>query len=267
MLAAVIQLNCKSDEEHNLQTAEELIRRAASLGAGFVATPEATNYLGPHDEKVRRAEPLDGPVVRRFAELARQLRIHLLVGSVNERSDEPNRCYNTSLLLGPDGQLIASYRKLHLFDIDLDDGTRFHESATTKPGNEVVTAPTPFGTLGMSICYDLRFPELYRKLRDGGATILSVPSAFTLTTGKDHWEALLRARAIETQCWVLAPAQFGEHDDEGLRRSWGHSMIVDPWGHVVARASDGPGLALAELDHRRVERVRRGMPLTRHRRL
>lgn len=267
MLTAVVQLSCTSDEERNLRTAEDLIRRAAGYGAKLVATPEATNYLGPHDEKVRRAQPLDGPLVGRFAALARELGIHLLVGSINERGEAPGRCYNTSVLLGADGGLLGAYRKLHLFDIDLDDGARFHESDTTQPGTEVVAAATALGTIGMSICYDLRFPELYRALVDRGARILAVPSAFTLTTGKDHWEVLVRARAIEAQCWVIAPAQHGEHDDAGLRRSWGHSMIVDPWGHVVARASDGPGIALAEIDLAQVDRVRRGMPLSRHRRL
>lgn len=266
-LAAVVQLSCTSDQDRNLATAEALIRRAAGYGAALVATPEATNYLGPHDEKVRRAEPLDGPTVTRLAKLARELGIHLLIGSVNERSPDPARCYNTSVLIGPDGARLAAYRKLHLFDIDVSDDARFRESDTTAPGDAPVVADTALGGVGMSICYDLRFPELYRHLVDHGAALLTVPSAFTLTTGKDHWEPLLRARAIETQCYVLAPGQHGEHDDAGLRRSWGHSMIVDPWGHVVARVSDGPGLALAEIDLDRIAQVRRGMPLADHRRL
>lgn len=266
-LAAVVQLSSTSDVAANLESAETLIRRAAGYGAQLICTPEATPYLGPHDEKVRLAEPLDGPIVGRFAALARELRVHLLVGSVHARSDDPRRCYNTSVLLAPDGGTIAVYRKMHLFDIDVSDEARFRESDTTAPGEVPVVAHTALGPIGLSICYDLRFPELYRHLVDHGARMLTVPSAFTLTTGKDHWEPLLRARAIETQCYVLAPGQYGPHDDAGLRRSWGHSMIVDPWGHVVARASDGPGLALAEIDLARVERVRRGMPLSAHRRL
>lgn len=266
-LAAAVQLTSTSDEEANWDRAQALVERAAGYGAAFVATPENTNYLGPHEEKVRLAEDLDGPTVRRFAELAARHRIHLLLGSFNERGEAPGRCRNTSVLFGPDGSRLAVYRKIHLFDVDLSDEVRFTESATVEPGSEVVVAPTPWGGLGLSICYDLRFGELYRRLVGAGAVLLAVPSAFTLTTGKDHWEPLVRARAIETQCWVIAPAQVGRHDDGGLRESWGHSMIVDPWGHLVAQASDGPGLALAEIDPRRVASVRRSMPVASHRRL
>ena len=266
-LGAVVQLNCTSDEQANWESARGLVERAAGYGARLVATPENTNYLGPHEEKVRRAEPLDGPTCTRFAALARGLRIHLLLGSYNEKSDEPRRCYNTSVLFSPEGEILAAYRKIHLFDVDVPSGVRFAESATCKPGSEVVVAETPLGRIGLTICYDLRFPELYRKLVDRGVEILTVPSAFTLTTGKDHWEPLLRARAIENQCWVLAPAQHGEHDDAGLKASWGHAMIVDPWGLPAATASDGPGIALAEIDLERVQRVRRAIPVAQHRRV
>jgi predicted amidohydrolase len=259
---AALQLSCTSDEEANWQSASALIERAAGLGARFVATPENTNYLGPHAEKVRRAEPLAGATCQRFAGLAQRLGIYLLLGSFNERSDEPDRCYNTSVLFGPDGAVLATYRKIHLFDVDLPH-VRFMESATCKPGHEPVVVATPIGAIGMSICFDLRFPELYRRLTELGAVILTVPSAFTLATGKDHWEPLLRARAIECQSYVVAPAQFGRHDDGGLRESWGHAMIVDPWGQPVATASDGPGLALAEIDLERVARIRRDLPLLR----
>ncbi len=266
-LAAAVQLTSTSDAEANWESAREMIARAAGYGAELVATPENTNYLGPHEEKVRRAEDLDGPTVRRFSALAAEHRIHLLLGSFNERSDEPGRCHNTSVLFGPEGSRLAVYRKIHLFDVDVSDAVRFTESDTVRPGTEVVVAETPWGGWGLSICYDLRFGELYRRLVAGGAELLAIPSAFTLTTGKDHWEPLVRARAIETQSWVVAPAQVGRHDDGGLRESWGHSMIVDPWGHVVARAGDGPGLALAEIDPARVAAVRRGMPVADHRRL
>jgi deaminated glutathione amidase len=265
-LAAVVQLTSTSDEEGNLARAEGLIRTAAQRGAALVVTPENTNYLGPHPEKVRRAQPLDGPLVGRFAALARELGITLVVGSINEASGEAGRCYNTSVVLGPDGSLIASYRKIHLFDVDVSDEVRFVESATVVPGDRVVVADTPAGRLGLSVCYDLRFPALYQKLVDLGAEIVTVPAAFTATTGKDHWEPLLRARAIETQCYVLAPGQSGRHDDHGLRASHGHSMVVDPWGHVIARASDGPGIALAEIELARVAQVRRSMPVQSHRR-
>ena len=162
---------------------------------------------------------------------------------------------------------MARYRKIHLFDIDLPGGPTFRESAHIAPGDDVVAVPTPLGVIGLSICYDLRFPELYRKLVDAGAEILTVPSAFTLQTGKDHWHPLLRARAIECQSWVLAPAQEGRHDDQGLRHSYGHALIADPWGTVVAECGDGEGFCLAEIDLERVRRVRAAIPVEQHRRL
>jgi nitrilase len=217
---------------------------------------------------VELAEALDGPTHRGLARLAEELGIHLLIGSVAERAEgDGQRCHNTSLLFGPAGELIASYRKMHLFDVDIPGGVSFAESRTCARGSELVVAPTALGKIGLSICYDLRFPELYRALLDGGAQILTVPSAFTLMTGKDHWHVLLRARAIETQCYVLAPGQWGAHDDEGLRRSYGHSVIIDPWGTVVAECSDGEGLCVAEIDLDRVASVRRSMPLAEHRQL
>lgn len=266
-LAAAVQMTSTSDAEANWESASTLVRRAAERGAAFVATPENTNYLGPHDEKARRAEPLDGPTCERFAALARELSIHLLLGSFNEAADVPGKCSNTSVLFAPDGAILAVYRKIHLFDIDLSDQVRFQESETVVPGRDVVTVETPLARFGLSICYDLRFGELYRRLAEEGATVLTVPSAFTLTTGKDHWHVLLRARAIETQCWVVAPAQTGRHDDGGLRESYGHALVCDPWGTVVAEAPDGPGLAVAEIDLGRVERIRAGLPVHDHRRL
>lgn len=275
-LVACVQLNGSSDIARNLDVTESLVRRAARYGATLVATPEATTYLGPHKEKVALAEPVDGPTHRRLADLAGELGITLLVGSVAERCDDPElagspaeRCYNTSLLFGPEGQLLASYRKLHLFDVDLREqgGVRFFESDRTVPGSELVAADTPVGRLGLSICYDLRFPEVFRGLCDDGATILAVPSAFTLMTGKDHWHALLRARAIENQAWLLAPAQWGPHDDKGLRRSYGHSVIIDPWGTIVAEAADGEGLCMAEIADDPVQRIRRQIPMRDNRRL
>ncbi|MCB9764646.1 MAG: carbon-nitrogen hydrolase family protein [Alphaproteobacteria bacterium] len=267
-LAACVQLQGSSDVERNLQVTERLVRRAAQAGARLIATPEATTYLGPHDRKIKLAEPVDGPTHRRLADLAAELGIWLLVGSVAERAEgDPARCHNTSLLFDPEGRLAASYRKMHLFDVDIPGGVRFQESATCAPGDTPVVVDTPLGVLGLSICYDLRFPELYRTLVDRGAQLLAVPSAFTLMTGKDHWHALLRARAIETQCYVLAPAQFGAHDDAGLRHSYGHSVIIDPWGVVIGQCSDGEGICLAELDPERVAAVRRAMPLAAHRRI
>jgi predicted amidohydrolase len=263
-LAAIVQMTSTSDPEANWEQARGLIGRAAGYGARLVATPENTNFLGPTAEKVRTAEPLDGPTCHRFAELARGLGIHLLLGSFNERSDEPRRCHNTSVLFGPDGAMLAAYRKLHLFDVDVSDAVRCRESECVAPGDRPVVAGTALGRLGLSICYDLRFGNLYRRLVADGAEVLCVPAAFTLTTGRDHWEPLLRARAIENQAYVLAPAQHGRHDDPGLRESFGHAMIIDPWGHVVAMAADGPGLALAEIDLERVAAVRRAIPVAAH---
>ena len=262
--AAVIQLNSTSREEANLDEAEVMIRQAASDGATFIATPENTNFLGLPDEKVRRAQPLDGSVCQRFSRLARELRVHLLLGSFNERNDD-RRCFNTSALFGPDGALLSVYRKIHLFDVDISPEVSFAESHTIEAGNEVVIAPTELVTVGMTICFDLRFSWIYGELRARGAELITVPSAFTHTTGKDHWHALLRARAIETQSFVLAPAQVGQHDDEGLRESYGHALIVDPWGLVLADAGDTPGVALAEIDLDRVREVRQALPMRAHR--
>ncbi len=255
-----------ADEGANLEVAEGLIRRAASRGARLVATPENTNFLGPQADKVRRAEPLEGSLIARFAALARELGIWLLLGSFNERGDE-QRCRNTSVLFSPDGERAAVYRKIHLFDVDVSLEVRFQESATVASGEDIVVAATPLGAIGMTICYDLRFPELYRALVDRGAQLITVPSAFTLTTGRAHWHTLLRARAIECQCYVIAPAQIGHHDDDGIRHSFGHSLIIDPWGQEIAMAPDGPGLALAEIDLARVDEIRRKIPTAKHRRL
>ena len=263
-LAAAAQMTSTPDAEANWDQARSLVERAAGYGAKLVATPENTNFLGSPAEKVRTAEPLDGPTCRRFAELAKRLGIHLLLGSFNERGESPERCRNTSVLFGPEGAIVAAYRKIHLFDVDVSDAVRVRESDAVEPGDRPVVAETPLGRLGLSVCYDLRFGNLYRRLVMGGAEVLCVPAAFTMTTGRDHWEPLLRARAIETQAYVLAPAQSGKHEGADLRESYGHAMIVDPWGLVVARASDGPGLALAEIDLERVARVRRAIPVADH---
>lgn len=272
-LAACVQLRSTDDVEANLATAERLVRRAASYGAKLVATPENTSFLGPQFHKIELAEPIDGPIATRFAKLADELSIHLLVGSIAEQkrnedgSVDPSRCFNTSLLFGPNGDRLAVYRKIHLFDVDVPGGVTIRESDSIAPGEDIVVAETELGRIGMSICYDLRFPELYRALVDRGADIIAIPSAFTLTTGKDHWHPLMRARAIETQCWVLAPAQWGTHDREGKRKSYGHSLIVDPWGAVVAERGEGEGLALAEIDLEQSAQVRRAIPVRDHRRI
>lgn len=263
ILAAAVQLQTGTDREANLQAALELIDRAADRGARFVALPENVDFMGPEEEKVAGAEPLDGPTFRRLADKARERRIWLLAGTLAERAGA-GRIRNTSVLYGPDGDRIAVYRKIHLFDVDLPGGVAYRESAVVEPGSEPVVAALPWGRLGMSVCYDLRFPELYRHLAAAGAEVLAVPSAFTLHTGKDHWEVLLRARAIENTCYVVAPAQVGRH---GKRETWGHSMIVDPWGLVVARCSDGPGYCMAELSAPLLAKVRAQIPCLAHRRL
>ncbi|MBN1335406.1 MAG: carbon-nitrogen hydrolase family protein [Deltaproteobacteria bacterium] len=272
-LAACVQVRGTRDVAANLATVERFVRRAAGWGATFVATPENTPFVGPAPERVALAEPLEGPIVTRFRDLARECRIHLLLGSFAEAIPlpgggwDPTRSWNTSALLGPDGTILATYRKIHLFDAEVPGQAPHRESDSMVPGTEVEVVDTPLGRVGLSICYDLRFPGLYQVLGDRGAEILCVPAAFTLMTGRDHWDPLLRARAVETQCWVVAPGQWGPHDDDGTRRSWGRSSIVDPWGTVVARCGDGEGICLAEVDLDRVREIRASMPVAAHRRI
>ncbi|MEO0600352.1 MAG: carbon-nitrogen hydrolase family protein [Myxococcota bacterium] len=220
MRAAVVQLTTTSDVARSLDFAEHWIRQAARAGADFVATPEATPFLGPPAQKAAMAEPLDGPIAARMAHLAHELGITLLLGSLPE-AREGSRTANTSVLFGPDGATLGVYRKVHLFDVDLpDEGVHLHESTSTEAGTTLTVVDSPVGRIGMTICYDLRFPEVYRHCRDAGAEILTVPSAFTVPTGRAHWEVLLRARAIETQSFVVAPAQVGRHDPAGARESY-----------------------------------------------
>jgi predicted amidohydrolase len=263
-VAACVQLCTGSKVSENLESLEAGILQAARLGASLVATPENSTFLGPSEEKVALAESLDGPTHQRLGKLARSLGIHLLIGSVAEISPVPGRCYNTSLLFGPNGEMIGFYRKIHLFDVDIPGGTRFLESSTITPGKEVVVVPTALGKIGLSICYDLRFPWLYQRLVEKGAEILTIPSAFTRETGKDHWHPLLRARATECQSFVLAPAQEGKHDDRGIRNSFGHSLIVDPWGVVLAECADGVGVAIAVVEPERLLKIRAAMPVQLH---
>jgi predicted amidohydrolase len=221
--------------------------------------------MGPEKDRPGAVESLDGPTLSRMAELARECKVSLLAGSILESGGPSGRFFNTSVLFSPDGDRVATYRKIHLFDVEVGDGARYRESDAVAPGSELAVGDTPAGKLGLSVCYDLRFPELYRKLVDRGSTLLAVPAAFTLMTGKDHWEVLLRARAIENQCYVMAPAQFGQHTEN--RRTYGHAMVVDPWGLVIARASEGEGVAVAPVDPELLERVRRDLPCLSHRRL
>jgi predicted amidohydrolase len=264
-VVAVAQMTSTTDVERNLAVAEALVEKAVARGAVFVGLPENFAFLRSEGEPVPEAQDVEGPWVRRMAGLARRLRVTLLLGSLPERVPGEARVRNTSVLLGPDGATLALYRKIHLFDIDLPGMEHLKESKAVVPGDEVVVAKTALGPVGLSICYDLRFPELYRELARRGARVLCVPSAFTERTGKAHWEVLLRARAIENLAYVLAPAQVGHHG--GGRTSHGQAMIVDPWGAVVAQVPDGDGIALGELDWDRLARLRRELPALSHARL
>jgi deaminated glutathione amidase len=264
---AAVQMTSNEDVSRNLDIATGLTRQAAADGAALVVLPECFALLGPEERKLAAAEPLPagGPILARLADLARSLSIELVLGGFWERGGDPEKVKNACVHLGPDGAVRAVYRKIHLFDVDLPDGTSLRESDTVEPGTEPVVTDTRFGKLGLSVCYDLRFPELYRALVDRGAIALTVPAAFTLTTGKDHWHVLLRARAIEAQCYVIAAAQTGRHF--GQRVSYGHALICDPWGTVLSECGEGEGYAIASIDRAVVERVRGAVPSLRHRRL
>jgi predicted amidohydrolase len=263
--AAVCQMRSGEDVARNLRTAEALVRDAARAGATFVGLPECMVFLKSEGEKAPESQSIDGSWAGTFSGLARELKITLLMGSFPEAAPEEGRPFNTTILFGPDGARLAVYRKMHLFDIDLPGMEHIKESRATTPGTELVVADAGFAKLGLSICYDLRFPELYRSLGARGAEVLLVPSAFTDRTGRDHWEILLRARAIENLCYVMAPAQWGRHG--GSRASYGHAMIVDPWGSVVAQVPDGEGFAVATLDFDRLHRLRGELPALRARKL
>jgi predicted amidohydrolase len=268
-VAACVQMRSADDKQHNVDAAVAHVEAAAAAGARLVVLPETFSWRGPAAQDQDAAEPLDGPTLARLAALARRLELTLVAGSILEQSASGNGAgaspYNTSVVLGPDGARLATYRKMHLFDVSIPGKVEVRESARRGHGADVVTATTPLGRLGLSVCYDLRFPELYRALARGGAEILCVPAAFTFPTGAAHWEVLLRARAIENQCWVLAANQ---HGPSGLGHAdYGHSMIVDPWGTVVACASDGERVVTAEIDLGLLAKVRREMPCLDHARL
>jgi len=260
--AAVVQLNSTAEKARNLATAERLVAAAADDGAELVALPEKWNFLAGGEDLVTAAERLDGPSLSAARAWARKLGIHLLAGSISEQGSS-GKAFNTSVLIGPDGADLAIYRKIHMFDVEVG-GVSYRESEHEEPGAEIVTAPIGEVTVGLSVCYDLRFPELFRILAVRGARLLTVPSAFTLTTGRDHWEVLLRARAIENQAFVLAPNQVGEAPPHFS--SNGRSMIVDPWGVVLATARDEESFAAAELDFGDQARIRESLPSLANRR-
>jgi deaminated glutathione amidase len=257
--AAAVQLTSTADRERNLATADRLTRAAAAAGAELVVLPEKWAVLGTPEETAAGAEPFDGPALSWARATARELGIDLLAGSIAERVEGREKGSNTSVHIGPDGDVHAVYRKIHMFDVEVG-GRTYRESEHEQPGDEPVLSETAGGVgLGLTVCYDLRFPELYRILAVRGAKILTVSAAFTLTTTREqHWEVLLRARAIEDQAFVIASNQVGEHS-QGIR-SGGRSMIVDPWGIVLAQAPDKETFAIADLDLDRLEEVRRTMP-------
>jgi len=264
-LVAAIQMLASPDKEANLKEAEDRVREAAARGAKVVALPEVFNWRGEQGEERLQSEPIAGPTATLMGRLARELDLYLLAGSFLEEIPESGKVYNTSLLFDPRGNLLARYRKIHLFDVDLQGGVSTMESETRRPGEEVVVARTDLCPMGLTICYDLRFPELYRALMAKGAQLIFVPSAFTALTGEAHWESLLRARAIENQVYVVAPDQMGKNPKSF--GTYGNSMIVDPWGRVLARAPDVSSVIVAEIDLGYLAKVRRELPALSHRRV
>jgi predicted amidohydrolase len=265
MIAAVIQMNSGPGRRANLAQAEELLRAARAAGAGLAVLPEHFGCLRPEGTPWAEPEPLQGPTVAWLAGLARELGLWIVGGSFAQASARAGLVHNTCPVLDPAGRLVAHYQKIHLFDLALPGQRSLRESATSLPGRRQALIDTPLGRMGLSICYDLRFPELYRRLRLKGATVLAAPSAFTKSTGQAHWEVLTRARAIENQCFLLAAAQEGAHG--GGRESFGRAMIVDPWGEILAECPPGPGLACAEVEAKAVAKVRRLLDSTAHARL
>jgi predicted amidohydrolase len=257
MRVAVCQLNARADRAENLRVARGLLERAAAAGVDLAVLPEYVDYLGPA-AGAPKPESTDGEVAAFFADAARELGMWVHAGSFHEVGPDPERTYNTSMVFDRAGALVATYRKVHLYDVEIPGRVSYHESRTVAPGAETVVVPVDGTPVGLSICYDLRFPELYRRLAHAGATVLVVPAAFMMHTGRDHWEVLLRARAIENQCYVVAAGQIGDH--EPGRVCFGRSMVVDPWGTVVAQAPDAVGVTVAELDFDRLATIRAELP-------
>lgn len=262
--AACVQMSSTPVIEENMEAAEVLIREAADQGAKLVITPENTTQIRAHEpdmvEKTLTQE--ENPAVPFFSDLAKELEIHLLVGSICVRHENGKKLANRAFFYNDKGELFANYDKIHMFDVDLANGESYRESNFYEPGYKSVLAPTPWGDVGVTICYDMRFGFLYRTLAKAGAQILTAQSAFTVPTGKAHWEVLLRARAIENGCFMLAPAQCGTH--HGTRQTYGHSMIIDPWGTILAEAGEEPCVITADLDLSKVKETRQSVPSLRN---
>ena len=261
--AAMVQMRTSLSPEASFEQAEGLIRDAAAQGANYVQTPEVSNLI----QKTRKAlfellaPEQEDLSLKAYRELARELKIHLHIGSLALRAT-PERAVNRSFLIAPDGSILASYDKIHMFDIELDGGESYRESANYQPGETAVISDLPWGRIGLTICYDVRFPALYRALAESGASFITVPSAFTVRTGEAHWHTLLRARAIENGCYIFAAAQAGKH--ESGRETYGHSLVVDPWGAVLAEGGVEPGIVMAKIDPAKVESARKSIPSLQH---
>ncbi|KAL7115135.1 hypothetical protein ACP275_04G165600 [Erythranthe tilingii] len=264
---AAAQMTSINDLSFNFTTCSRLVKEAAAAGAKLLCFPENFSYVGAKSgDSLSIAEPLDGPIMTKYRSLAKESNIWLSLGGFQESGSDDSHLRNTHVLIDDSGDIRSTYRKMHLFDVDVPGGAVYKESSFTEAGEQIAAVETPFGVLGLTVCYDLRFPELYQRLRfDGGAQVLLVPAAFTTVTGEAHWEILLRARAIETQCYVIAAAQGGKHSEK--RESYGDSLIIDPWGKVVGRLSDriSTGIAVADIDFALIDSVRSKMPISQHR--
>ncbi len=262
--AACLQLNSAREAAPNIAATGDLVRRARERGAQLIMTPEVSDMIEPKRQlRLEKAQTeAEHAMLAAFRDLARETEAWLLLGSIVVRRPDDERLANRSFLIAPSGEIAQRYDKIHMFDVELAGGESYRESNAFRPGERAVLAPLPWGVLGMTVCYDLRFPQLYRDLAQAGAEFLSIPSAFTVPTGRAHWQVLMRARAIETGAFVFAPAQWGEHA-EG-RKTYGHSLIVAPWGEVLAEAEDGVGFITAEIDPAKVAEARRSVPSLKH---
>ncbi|KAF9598427.1 hypothetical protein IFM89_027860 [Coptis chinensis] len=263
---AAVQMTSVNDLTSNFNTCSRLVKEAVTAGAKLICFPENFSFVGAKDgESLSIAEPLNGPIMHKYCNLARESKIWLSLGGFQEKIDAAHLC-NTHVLVDDSGNITTTYRKIHLFDVDVPGGMVYKESAFTIAGKDIVSVDSPVGRLGVTVCYDLRFPELYQELRfQHQAQVLLVPAAFTRITGEAHWEVLLRARAIETQCYVVASAQAGKHNDK--RESYGDTLIIDPWGKVISRLPDrlSTGIAVADIDFSLIDSVRTRMPISEHR--